>query len=75
MNNEGWQFVVPDHKLLEEYAKRYFSVKNEGMKFYVLQNTAQDQLRPLYLDLMYGDSGASGGINLLDIARFVRVTQ
>ncbi|MEK6939269.1 MAG: hypothetical protein AABX31_00930 [Nanoarchaeota archaeon] len=68
LTHRGWlEAVEKDKALLKTYRDIIFKgfKKEEAMAFYVRQNTAQDELRALFVNYLDDDSYAGGG-NFLD---------
>jgi hypothetical protein len=80
MGHEGWLAAVEGNReLLDEYSKIVFEQlerkysRNTGMRFGVLSNTAEDQLRALYVSNFDYSSDAGGSNNLYNYGSFLRV--
>ena len=76
VKHEGWLAVFEgDKDLLKEYAALVFGLlnRNTAMQFWVVQNSAQDQLRPLAVYNLGIDSDCGGFRDLDGGGRFARV--
>jgi hypothetical protein len=80
MGHEGWLAAVEGNReLLDEYSKIVFEQlerkysRNTGMRFWVLSNTGEDQLRALCVNYL-NDYSSAGGVSYLSIdGSFLRV--
>ena len=79
-SHPAWLAAVEgDVTLLSEYSDIVFSLLKEkyngtnGMGFYVRSNTGTDELRALWVDYLYGYSGASGDYSLNNGGSFLLV--
>ncbi|MFH1456325.1 MAG: hypothetical protein ABIF40_05250 [archaeon] len=78
LNHPAWLTAVEDDKnLLKAYANIIFSEKQENklMRFWVRQNTVEDELRALFVDSLNVISNAGGIDDLISGARFLRLSQ
>lgn len=76
LEHDGWLEAVRDKSLLKAFRDIVFAERktNVAMGFYVRGNPQQDQLRALAVYYLDSSSGAYGRLNLVDDARFVRVS-
>ena len=75
IEHKGWLAVFEgDKELLKEYAALVFGLlkRNTAMRFWVVQNPAQDQLRPLAVDNLVDNSYCGGSRGLDGYGRFAR---
>ena len=81
-NHSGWRTALEDDlDLLKEYRNIVFEAlkDSEGnqpekaMGFYVMGNTAQAQLRALFVDYLNSNSNAGGSVSLYDSGSFLQV--
>ena len=75
VNHKGWRIAVQDKGLLKESAEIYFSLRESGMGFWVIENPDKDQLRTLVLYDLDNDSYAFAGWCLDYGAQSLRVAQ
>ena len=73
LNHKGWRVAVQDKGLLKESAEIYFSLRESGMGFWVIENPDKDQLRTLDLGSLDDDSGADASWGLYGVALSLRV--
>ena len=74
--HEGWlAAVLGDKMLLKAYHDIIFKgfKKDRAMGFYVEEDTAQDELRALFVGDLDGNSVANGSGNLFSVGSFLRV--
>jgi len=79
LDHPAWRAAVEDDvDLLRTYADIVFTAKSDpakAMRFWVVQNPAEDQLRALYVYSLSSISNAYGNGNLNDSGSFLRVAQ
>ncbi|MDO8511034.1 MAG: hypothetical protein Q7S55_02610 [Nanoarchaeota archaeon] len=78
LGNDGWRLAVQDASLLKTYREIVFAQLKEkhnrdtGMRFYVRQNTDQDELRALFVRYLNNYSNAYGISDLYSNGSFLR---
>ena len=76
VEHKGWLAAFEgDKELLKEYAALVFGLlkRNTAMRFWVVQNPAQDQLRPLTVNNLLDYSNCFGNCILDGDGHFARV--
>ncbi|MFH1915651.1 MAG: hypothetical protein ABIJ21_00150, partial [Nanoarchaeota archaeon] len=70
----GWTVALEgDEDLLRRYVDVIFTVKDQAMGFYLVNNPEADQVRAVYAGYLDCSSYAGGNGSLSSLARFLRV--